>query len=195
MTQVFFIHGGDSFDSYDRYLTNLKNRQLDNDRLFKKARWSSNLAKDLPEFDVLYPSMPNSSNAQFSEWQIMFEKLIPFFADDVRLVGHSLGAMFLAKYLQNHPLGQKVSQLHLVAGGFNLEEYGSFELNSVDRLFESARQIYIYHSQDDFVVPFAEIEKYKHDLPAAQYFEFADRNHFLDEEFPELLQNIKDFKA
>ncbi len=191
MTQVFFFHGGDSFNSYEEYLEDLKKKEIDYQRLFKKGRWSQNLAKNLPGVDVLYPSMPNSSNAKYDEWKILFEKLVPFFGDDVRLVGHSLGAMFLAKYLQENPLNKKVQQMHLVAGGFSGLEYGSFALNSCDKLFDSAEEIFIYHSEDDFVVPFSEFAYFKRELPGAVFCEFKDRNHFLDEDFPEILDNLK----
>src|SRR5690606_28810304 len=98
------------------------------------------------------------------EWKIYFEKLIPFFGGDVRLVGHSLGAMFLAKYLQDNPLERKVRQLILVAGGYDddsVEDLGSFGISSATNLTESAESIHLLHSKDDPVVPFAELAKFQ----------------------------------
>ena len=51
--------------------------------------------------------------------------------------------------------------------------------------------IVILHSQDDFVVPFSHGEKLAELLPAAEFMVFADKNHFLVEEFPELISKIK----
>lgn len=166
---------------------------MDYNRLLPKRSWKQWLAEQLPEVDVLLPSFPNSDNAVFEEWKILFEKLIPFFDDDVSIVGHSLGAMFLAKYLQEYPLNKKVHQLILVAGGYDddsSEDLGSFSLSSADRLFESAETIHLFHSKDDPVVSYTELAKFQRDLPSAIVHSFDDMGHFLDPTFPELLATI-----
>src|SRR5690349_14685507 len=99
MRQVLVIHGGYSFSSYDAYLNDLRTSRIVYERLKYLPDWKPWLAKELSDFDILLPSFPNKQNAQFDEWSIYFEKLIPFFGDDIQLVGHSLGAIFLAKYL------------------------------------------------------------------------------------------------
>ena len=193
MRQIVFIHGGDSYKSHADYLKNLESKELDYARLLPRQRWTSRLISEFEGSDILMPSMPNSSNAQFKEWSIWFSKIVPYFGDDVRLVGHSLGAMFLAKYLHQNPLKKPVKQLHLVAGGYNLEteEYGSFKIDSAVDLDHSASEIYIYHSQDDPVVPFKELAKFQADLPIASVVTFKDRGHFLDADFPELFTNLR----
>ena len=59
------------------------------------------------------------------------------------------------------------------------------------RVNQQGGNIYIYHSEDDFVVPFADLDKYAKDLPNAKKVIFKDRGHFLQEEFPELIESIK----
>ena len=77
--QVILIHGGDSFDSYEKYLKNLKTRPIDVERLRPRVGWKNTIQKDLgSEFDVLQPEMPNRSNANFKEWRIWFERMKPF---------------------------------------------------------------------------------------------------------------------
>lgn len=193
MKQIVIIHGGDSFSSYDKYLAGLKTATLDYSRIKPSKRWKDTVIESFPDFDILTPTMPNSANAQFEEWKIWFEKLIPFFEDDVRLIGHSLGAMFLAKYLHLSPLTHPVKQLILLAGGYNdpTHDYGSFTIDSTTGLEKSANQIHLFHSKDDFVVPFDELSKYRADLPSAHVHVFEDRNHFLDANFPELLEILK----
>lgn len=193
MKQILIIHGGDSFSSYDKYLANLKSSELDYARIKPVKRWKDTIIEELPEADVLTPTMPNSSNAQYDEWKIWFEKIIPYIGDDVRLVGHSLGAMFLAKYLHEKPLGKPVRQLILLAGGYDddNEEYGSFVIQSATGLENSAQEIHLFHSQDDFVVPYSELAKFQADLPTATTHSFTDRNHFLDAEFSELIEILK----
>lgn len=190
MKQIVLIHGGDSFQSHEAYLADLRARELDYQRLLPKRRWSEAIVAAFPDAEVLLPTMPNSANAQFDEWAIWFEKMVPFFGDDVRLIGHSLGAMFLAKYLHEWPLARPVRQLHLVAGGYNAPEhdYGSFRLDSATGLEQSAAEIHLYHSQDDPVVPFAELAKFQADLPTAQAHIFTDRHHFIGPDFPEMIK-------
>ena len=193
MKQIVIIHGGDSFLSYDEYITDLKATQLDYNRLRPAKRWKDVIVETFIDADVLVPTMPNSANAQYDEWKIWFEKIIPFFKDDVRLIGHSLGAMFLAKYLHENPLASPVRQLILLAAGYDQDEqgYGSFAIDSVTRLSQSAERVYLFHSQDDVVVPYSELAKFHADLPDATVYSFSDRNHFLDADFPELIELLK----
>lgn len=194
MKQVFIIHGGNSFSSYQAYLDDLQARTIDYERLKYSPRWREWLIGQLPDTDILAPTMPNSANAQFDEWTIYFEKLLPFFGDDVRLIGHSLGGMFLIKYLQAEPLAQKVRQIILLAPGYDddtAEDLGSFKVASATKLPDSAREIHLFHSQDDPVVPFGELAKFQDDLPTAQVHTFTDRGHFLTPTFPEILAVLK----
>ena len=191
--QILIIHGGDSFHTYDEYLANLKSTALDYNRLKPGKRWKDTIVETFPDADILAPTMPNSANAQFSEWELWFEKIIPFFGDNVHMIGHSLGAMFLAKYFHQHQLKQPVQQLILLAGGYNdnVAGYGSFALESAIGLEKSAEEIHIMHSEDDFIVPYSELAKYERDLPEAVIHRFTNKNHFLDAEFPELIEILK----
>lgn len=179
--------------THSEYLDNLKNSPLDYERLKPSKSWKDTIVNQITDADILLPNMPNSANAQFEEWKIMFEKILPFLRDDVRLIGHSLGAMFLAKYLHSHPLNNPVKQLILVAGGYNSDTdgYGSFAVDSAKELEKSAKEIHLFHSKDDFVVPFTELAKFEADLPTAKIHVFENRNHFLDENFPEIIDLIK----
>jgi predicted alpha/beta hydrolase family esterase len=194
MKQILIIHGGTSYNSYDSYIEDLKNSPINYDRLKPSKKWRTWLAEQLPNADVLLPSFPNSSNAVYNEWKIYFEKLLPLLGDDVRLVGHSLGAMFLAHYLHENPLPQPVRQLVLISGGYDdesNEELGSFKVQSAQGPEKSADEVHLIHSQDDPVVPFTELAKFQADLPTATTHIFNDREHFNDETFPELLDILK----
>lgn len=193
MKQIVIIHGGDSFLSHDEYIADLKSTQLDYERMKTKRRWKDKIIETFPDADVLTPTMPNSANAQYEEWEIWFEKLIPFFGSDVTLIGHSLGAMFLSKYLHAHPLESPVRRLILLAGGYDdsVRGYGSFTVKSATGLEKSTREIHLMHSQDDPVVPYSELAKFQADIPSATTHSFSDRGHFLDAEFPELIEILK----
>lgn len=194
MQQILLIHGGDSFSSYDAYIQSLKNQEITYDRLKPQQKWKSWMAEQLPDCDVLLPTFPNGYNAVYDEWVIYFEKLIPFFGDDMRLVGHSLGAMFLTKYLNDQQLPQKVHQLILIAGQYGNREgddMGSFVVHSAKGLDKSAEEVHLFYSEDDPVIDFESIHGYQSDIPSALAHVFTDRGHFLQPTFPELLSLLK----
>lgn len=196
MRQILIIHGGDSFSSYEEYLHNLKQTELTYDRLLQKRRWKDNIIDTFPEADVLTPQMPNSANAQYNEWTMWFEKILPLLGDNVSIIGHSLGAMFLAKYLHSQPLHKPVKQLVLLAAGYDeeAEGYGQFKIESATGLERNAHEIHIMHSRDDFIVPYEALDKFARDIPTATIHRFTDRNHFLDEDFPELIEILEKYK-
>lgn len=194
MKQVVVIHGGSSFNSYESYLKTLKESPINYERLKRSGKWKEWLVDALPEADVLLPQFPNAQNAQYEEWKIYFEKLLPLLNQDVTLVGYSLGAMFLARYLHESPLKKPVRQLLLVAPCYDdesTEELGSFKVQSATGLDASANEIHIFHSEDDPVSPFTELAKFRSDIPTATVHVFKDRNHFFQPAFPELAAIIE----
>jgi predicted alpha/beta hydrolase family esterase len=52
------------------------------------------------------------------------------------------------------------------------------------------KNIYLYHSKDDPVVPFSALEKFARALPLAYTRIFEDRKHINQSEFPELAEDI-----
>lgn len=198
--QIIVIHGGDVFNTYEEYLAFLKDLQLD----FEKYRthtkdWKATLDEKLgEEFEVILPDMPNKRNAKYLEWKIWFEKFIPYFEPEVVLIGHSLGGVFLAKYLSENDFPKKIRATFLVAAPYDYDsrsgtnDLGDFALsNDLSKFNEQSGKIFIYHSKDDPIVPFIDSEKYKRALPRAETVIFEDREHFSQTEFPELISNIK----
>lgn len=194
MRQVLIIHGGNSFSSYDSYIESLKDSTVYYQRLKLQKGWKAWIAEQMPDTDVLLPSFPNGSNAVYDEWKIYFEKLLPFFEDDVQLVGHSLGAMFLAKYLNENPLSEPIKKIILIAGGYNddsNEDLGSFRVSTAKNISHSTNEVHLLHSKDDPVVSFTELAKFQADLPDAIIHVFSNRGHFNEPTFPELLEILK----
>ena len=170
-TQIVVIHGGDSFDTYEEYLAFLKEFEVDLESLRKK-KWKDSLQKELgADFDVIALKMPNAFNARYAEWKLWFEKYIPLLDDEVILLGHSQGGIFLAKYLSENKLPKKIKAVLLVSAPYDYEGrvgVSDFHLAaSLSQLEEQTKNIYLYHSKDDDVCPFADFEKYKNDLPTA----------------------------
>jgi len=193
--QVVIINGGDTFETYEIFLEQLKNSEFYLDRCISNKRgWKPWLRTELgEEYEVIIPSMPNSANAQYAEWKIVFEKMIPFLNDGVMLVGHSLGGSFLAKYLSERVFPKKISGVFLVAGAFDFDTFG-FSLASFSlpkQLELQTKNIFLYQSKDDPVVPFTAMENFVKAFPKAKIRIFEDRKHINTEDFPELFEDIK----
>jgi predicted alpha/beta hydrolase family esterase len=192
---ILVIHGGTAFDTYEEYWKYLESIELTKEKI-NKIDWKDNLQKELPEFEVLYPKMPNSRNSRYLEWKLWFEKTFHLLTDEVILIGHSLGGIFLAKYLSENSFPKKIKQLHLVAACYDTEvikdSLVDFALTrTVENIQDKVEKIFLYQSKDDTSVAYQDALKYKRDLPNAALFMFEDRGHFTGVKIPELIENIK----
>jgi len=193
MRQVVVIHGGDSFETYEEYLQSLRDFPIE---LEGSKGWKSGLGETLgPEYQVILPRMPNAMNARYLEWKLWFEKYIPLLHDGVILVGHSLGGSFLAKYLSTETFPRKIAGTFLIAPPFDTDTGRKLiEFNvppTPSKLSEQGGEIFLYHSTDDPIVEYAQFEKFESALPNAHARSFTDRGHFLQDEFPKLVADIK----
>ncbi len=194
--QIVFIHGGETFDSYESYLDFLRRCEFDPEKI-KRKRWKDSLEERLEgNFKVIAPMMPCKFNAKYKEWKIWFDKLIPFLKDGVVMIGHSLGGIFLAKYLSENDFPKKISATYIIAAPYDTEnsEYSLADFvlpKSLEKFQRQGGKIFIYHSKDDPIVPFSDSEKYLKSIPEAKRIIFTDKGHFMMEEFPELIESLK----
>jgi predicted alpha/beta hydrolase family esterase len=195
--QVFVVHGGMAWPSYKEYFAYLEQYPLE--RIMQKSgkRWKDLLSDVLGgDYEVIAPKMPAYQNAKYAEWKIWFEKYLPILRDDLVLVGHSMGGIFLVKYLIENDLPVRIAQLHLVAAPIEdtdaekLCDFGFDDVTQISTIQDKVHEIIIYHSEDDPVVPFKDAVAYAHYLPDAELVRFLDRGHFLDENFPELVERL-----
>lgn len=196
MRQVVVIHGGTAYASYDAYLAALETAVVDEASLHQRPGWKSTLADALGGgYEVLLPRMPNAQNARYREWKLWFEKHVPFLRPGAILVGHSLGGAFLGTYLNEMPLPVRVSGTLLVAAPYDSDGEQAIPefaiAGPLDQFAQQGGAITLYHSTDDPVVAYREVEKYTAALPHATVRTFEDRQHFNQETFPELVLDIQ----
>ena len=160
--------------------------------------WSRNLAKDLGEsYLMLTPKMPNSTNARYNEWKVWFENILTVLDEEIILIGHSLGGIFLVKYLSENKIDKKIKATFLLGAPFD-EELGEESLadfalpKDLSGFTTQAGKMFFLHSQDDPCVPFDQLEKYQKSLPSAECLVFENKGHFNEEKFPELADLIRE---
>lgn len=197
--QIIVIGGGTTFDSYRQYIEYLRSRKIsraDFEKM-KTSGWKDSLGKDLGRgYEIILPKMPNPSNAKYAEWKIWWEKIISHLEKEVILVGHSLGGIFLAKYLSENKFPKKIRAVFLVAAPFDDEDadgsLADFTLKKdLGLLIKQADAFFIYQSIDDVVVSRCEFDKYKKAAPGGNFRLFKRKGHFNQKRFPELAREIK----
>ncbi|MFH1077891.1 MAG: alpha/beta fold hydrolase [Patescibacteria group bacterium] len=196
---VLVIHGGNVSRDADEYLADLKAQTVTLDDL-RKTGWKSSLGAALgPGFEVFLPRMPKGDDAKYLEWKIYFGKLLPLVDPGAILIGHSLGGVFLAKYLSEEKVPKHIAATFLIAAPYwpsGDEPTGGFDLpSSLEKLAKQGGEMFLHHSKDDPVVPFADMERYRKALPHAHVRIASDRGHYNTPVFPELIDDLRGFEA
>ena len=189
--QIIIIRGGDSFKTHKAYIAFLKAFRIDIKRYASgKKEWKEKLGKIMGKnYEVVIPEMPNRMNARYGEWKMWFEKFVPHMRSGVLLVGHSLGGLFLVKYLSENTFPKKIRAVFLIAAPAG---EGNFPApKNIKKLEQQGGEIFLYHSIDDSVVPFRDFERYCKKLKEARIRTFSNRQHFNQEQFPELVRDIR----
>lgn len=195
--QIVIIHGGMVYGSRDAYLHALREDPVDATSFQRTEKWKDAMQKEFAsDFEIFRPEMPSPGNATYEEWSIWFSRLVPFLRDGVILIGHSLGGVFLARYMNDHDLPIRVKASILVAAPFDDESHeslGDFRIvGTLERFSRQGGEIHLLASTDDPVVPFGELAKYTSLLPSATVHTFEDKGHFSLVVFPELSKLVRE---
>ncbi len=201
--QVILIHGADTYDSYEEYIADLRAARRNAEDFLDQGerRWRDRMFEVLgADYEVYNPEMPNWMNAKYLEWEIWFDKLMKHVRSGAIFVGHSLGGIFLAKYFAEHP-DHGLAALFMIAAPFvqkgekdttSTTGMADFILPAdLSRLRALGPKVHLYHSKDDPIVPFSHFHGYEKALPDAQTRVFERGGHFIIEDFPELVADIR----
>lgn len=189
--QIAIIHGGDSFKTRKEYISFLKNFRIDIKRcLTGKKDWKNTLDGALDKkFEIVLPRMPSKNNAKYAEWKTWFKKFVPYFKSGIILIGHSLGGLFLAKYLSENNFPREICASFLIAAPYDRGDFAPPK--TFKKLEIQGGKLFLYHSRDDAVVPFGDFKKYQKNIKTAVFRVFNNKNHFNQEKFPELVKDIR----
>ncbi|GAB6929092.1 alpha/beta fold hydrolase [Paenibacillus sp. JCM 10914] len=145
-------------------------------------------------YEVIAPRMPDQ--IEYATWQNQLEVEMDKLTGEVILIGHSLGGTVLAKYLSEASPKIKVKSLHLVASPYwgrdpDWQNEGFTLTNSYHADSLSACPVYIYHTQEDPVVPTAHAEHYLEYFPHATLRALAGQDHYFMEGLPVLAEDMR----
>jgi len=196
MKQVIVIHGGTAFANYDDYLNYLATKPVQADRMTFKPMWKELLQENLGDgYQVLLPAMPNKTNARYAEWKLWFDNVTQIITDDCILIGHSMGAVFLAQYLSYNKFPRRIKATILIATPYDdesEEDLVDFKFDGITELFKSqAGKVVIINGNDDPVISAHDIQRYHDGIPDAEFITISAPDHFMRIEFPELTAIIR----
>jgi predicted alpha/beta hydrolase family esterase len=149
------------------------------------------------DYDVRYPAMPDEDNAPYDQWKQRVETALAGMSGPVLLLGHSVGAAILAKCLTEIDVDRPVAGIFLMStpfwggDGWQYEGYQQLELpNDFAARLPQEAPVFLYHSQDDVIVPFRHLALYARTLPRATVRAFARGGHQLNNDLTVIANDI-----
>jgi uncharacterized protein len=145
-------------------------------------------------YDVRCPKMPDEDRPVYRAWKERIAKELDTLEGEVILVGHSLGGSILLKCLSEEEVEKPVAGLLLVATPYwGVEDWEVGEYALLDDFASKIPKemaVFLYHSRDDEVVPFAHAALYAQKLPHATVREFDGRGHQFGYDLSEVARDI-----
>jgi uncharacterized protein len=175
---VLFIQGGAGKEDYEA-----------------DAKLVTSLQETLGKrYMVNYPLLTNESSPDFGRTK-QISKEISKIKDRIILVGHSLGASTLLKYLSENEVKKNIAGIFLIStpfwGGDEDWKQGlKLREDFPDKLPKNV-PIFLYHCRDDEEVPFEHLSIYARKLPQATVREIASGGHQLNNNLSFVANDIK----
>jgi predicted alpha/beta hydrolase family esterase len=198
--QVLILSGGRSFGDREQLLEFYKNYDITRTKGRAWKDWLTWTLEDVYEF--IFPDFPTRNNADYEIDKMIFEKYFTKFNDkDLIVIAHSLGTIFIMKYLLENRFVKNIKQLHLVSPivsnyfqpADDVENTGTFTFDypQVGELKNFCEGIHIWHSIDDTMCAYKNAEYLKEKIPSAHLHTFSNRGHFLQSTFWELFDVLR----
>jgi predicted alpha/beta hydrolase family esterase len=148
-------------------------------------------------YQVRYPAMPNEADARYEQWRQQLEQELAAGPGPVVLVGHSVGASVLIKWLSERQGEQPIAGVFLAAcpfwggNGWRYEGYEELALSpGFAARLPPGMPVYLYHCRDDATVPFDHLALYAQALPQATVRAFHDGGHQFNDDLSAVARDI-----
>ena len=145
-------------------------------------------------YTVHYPLLSDESSPDFGRRK-QIGKEISLIKGEIILVGHSLGASMLLKYLSENEVKKKIAGIFLISTPFwsgdeDWKQGLKLHEDFPDKLPKNV-PIFLYHCRDDEEVPFDHLSLYAQKLPQATVREIASGGHQLNNDLSLVAKDIK----
>lgn len=161
---VLFIQGGGGNEDYEA-----------------DAKLVASLREALGSAYIIhYPLLSDESSPDFGRTK-QIGKEISLIKSEIILVGHSLGASMLLKYLSENEIKKKIAGVFLISTPFwsgheDWKQGLKLHEDFPDKLPKNV-PVFLYHCQDDEVVPFQHLALYARKLVQATVREVKSGGH------------------
>ena len=146
-------------------------------------------------YQVHYPRMVADNDAPDFGWGKQIEHEIAAIKGDVILVGHSVGASILLKYLSENKIDHPIGGIFLISTPYWGYENWQMESLTLREDFAEALPkevpIFLYHSRDDEEVSVAHVNKYAKKLPQATVHKITSGGHQLGNDLSPVARDIQ----
>jgi len=168
------------------------------------AEWDLKLVESLrrelgPAYEVRYPSMPNEADPTLATWKPALEKEFAALRSDAVVVGHSVGGALLISVLTQSVPTTVLAAIVLIAapfigaGGWTSPEIAP--RSGLGGRLPAAVPVFLYHGENDDIVPVAHVELYARAIPGAHVRRLAGRDHQLNNDLSEVASDIRDLES
>jgi hypothetical protein len=148
-------------------------------------------------YEIHYPKMPDEDAPDYEKWKPVIAKELAALKGAAIVIGHSLGASLLLKFLVEEEPRHEIAGIFLIASpywggeGWRYEGYERVALpeDFASRLPREA-PVFMYHSRNDEIVPFAHVALYAKKLPHAQT-RSLERGHQLENDLSEVVADVE----
>jgi predicted alpha/beta hydrolase family esterase len=147
------------------------------------------------DYLVQHPLMPHTENPRYDAWKTKLKEELERMDQNLILIGHSLGASILLKYLSEEKYSNHIQGLFLISTPYWKKKAGGIDEFVLSENFASKLEkispIYFYHSKDDEYVPFSHLGYYSKALPKAIIRKLEGHEHEFGYGLPKLIEDIK----
>lgn len=129
-------------------------------------------------YTIGFPRMPHEDDPDYAVWKPQIAQAMAQVPGNLILVGHSVGAYMLLRYLTEEGAPTTLRGLFLIAppfpGGDAAWQLPGFSLpDHFGTQLPPDLPIVLYHSPDDAIIPFAHLKLYAQAIPGALVRETA----------------------
>jgi uncharacterized protein len=153
-----------------------------------------------PGYEVTFPMLPRPNDPHYEPWSERIGQLLDEADEGLIVVGHSLGGSVLLKRIAETGRHDPITGLVLVATPFwGRDQEWELEWALPKGWPNADTQLpgtFLFHSRDDEVIPFSNLELYAKLLPGAEVHALDGNGHLLDRgDLTEILDAIRDLSA